>query len=1539
MVILNIDKTNKNNSFPKNYYLHNCYISLIRSNIIYILLIIIEVSLTLTQEVDIYFRSYRHRTTVKGNKSISLNLLLIISLDKLSVNQKMYLLIIPIIVLDIAYFFYRYYKVERSNYVSIIIINILELIFFRMYVLFYLNLLFSLPVFHLYALFFFNFYHCYIVISNFMNHHLFKYVPKFINYPYDEFSAIFDSFHFICKFLVSISTMALDVALSKFCFVVLFILEACFAAFYSYIAFYKCYLLMINPLHNKIRYSLALSMFVIPLVLVFTSINKITIIILFILFIVLIILFLILILYLYDPFKQVQFKPINYDENIYYYLFLKENNKFSDFSLENKIIEHINRCRKCFFCKKCSENNMKIEEDSKNYNKDNDLFNLLLNRNNDYLVLMNFIVYDYLNNGIESLYNNPYYHIYLLYYYFKNLENHDYNLALNELLILDIINNGNKVLIEGNKSSIDQLLLVNEFLTSAKHIITDMEDILFSLKGKEKVKKIITLSETIKDLNSKKFYKILLGHKIESNINNSQLIFICSIIYEEIFNTELTNSHIPLRDNLQSLEDIFNYSFKNNKNISLKVNLTNFNCTILRAGKELIKYINTNLYNLFPSNFRIHQVTLFQNEILSLKHIKKNLLKKNKNIDTYTSNHSNLKKKNYNLTQVSKSNENSFNMFLIIESRIDKSIYYKILRMKLFLLYNDELNDFIILNGIYRIEKNSIITTFKKNCNNGLEEEIIFGVSNDILLSNNPGDKINISQISKSLIFLKNSLKLKNYNLKLLQVYEIGITKYNIYFLHEKRKNLENSTKIYKIPQKQLLQSETNNIQLTDYDDNEIEFENNKKTFELEDTGSVGSQQVSTSNDRSSNSGGLSKTKNRKGTKNIVSYERIFKVQKFIFIFIVLLVSFTIFYLVNFKVTKEKIRLINSSFSLFRNFCRYYYLLISAIPCLICIPQNKTKNECENYINIFNKEYSNIYPEENFNFSTFIIEKNKITIDILIEAKQDIFTLSKTLGDKKFEEFFTEKHIYLGINKIEENKNNISLEIAIQPLDFIDVLSLIGNSFQIFAKSESNILQKPIFLLTYHGNPFGFLAGNNRDLSEFQMTTYRILLNCLDTFQHLSSINTQFSDLYSKKTKMLSTNFYIFHHLNIFIILVIIMLLFYYVNTINELVKKIINYIDNKISYKSPQFDFSQLFSQKLEKLNILLTIYTKDPINILSELNDVYSNYSRYTSELKKIKNKEKKNITIQENEEDEEDNLLIKKNKLATSNILHQIGSDIFYRNYLTFIVIITIILYFYIIITSALCFYNSSILHSFIKMNIKVEGSIYKSFNYFQQFILQGLSIEEMSERIGTKDILDSFSNDLANVFLLQKERKKIKSGIKNFDDYASFNCENLYNNYKYRVLEILYKKYPEKNYKQKLIKLCEYSNITIKGLDMETISDKFFQDIINGMMSVEDETYESRVKVIFSDTISKFGMFFNSIIIFIIRMTINQEKEDIAEYILNSFDALLTKITLSYVVYVVIILMILILVYIKKVNNYLLQIFRLKKIFKICNSQER
>ena len=1536
--------SNKKNSFSKNNYLHNCYINLIRSNIIHILLIVIETSLTLTQELDIYYRSYEHRTTVIGNQTLSPSLMLVLKLDKLSVNQKMYLLIIPIIILDVVYFFYRYYKVEQKGHVSIIIINFLELFYFRMYVLIYLNLLFSLPSFQLYFLFFFNLYHCYILLSNFMSHHLFYYVPKFIKYPYDEFSAIYDLYHFICKFLVSISTMALDSKLCKFCFIVLFLLEIFFAVFAIYIAFYKSYLLMMNPLYNKIRFSLSISMCFVPLILYLFDQNKITLIMVAIFIIILLIIFLFLILYLYDPFKQVHFQPINYDENIYYFFILKENNKFSNFSLENKIIEHITSCGKCFFCKKCSEGIAKFEEVSKNLHDDNDLFNLLLNKKNEYLVLMNYIVYDYLKNGIESLYNNPYYHINLLYYYFKDLEKNNTVLALNELLILDMLNDGNKINIDGNKAAINILLLVNEFLISVKNFINEMEDILFNLKGKEKVKKIITLSETTKDLNSKKFRKILIGHKIESSINCSQLVFICSILYEEIFNTELSSSRIPLRDNLQSLEDIFNFSFKNNKIISLKVSLITFNCTIIRAGREFTNYINTNLYNLFPNNFRIHQAKLFENGILSLKRIKKNLLKKKTKLGSSTiTNHVNFKKKKYN--RFSKTNEKTFDIFLIIESRIDKTIYYKILRMRLFLLYNNEIKDFIILNGMYHIEKNSIITTFKKNNITGIEEEIIYGVSDENLLNNNFENNSTSSQISQSLATMSNSLKLKDYNLKLVQIYHIGITKYNIYLVIEKPKKKGNFQKNDNDSKKQLIRGDTTIlVPSSDYDDDDVENENNKKPFEFEDTGSVASQQSSIGTERSSGAGAFSRSKNRKGNDNIISSEGFFRAQKFIFVFMFLLIVFTIFFIFYFNSLKGKVKLLNDSYALYRNFCRYYYKIISTIPALICIPRNVTELNCENYLNILNKEYSNLYPDENFNFTIFIIEQNKILVDKIVETKQSLTKLSSVLGEKKFNEIFTKKIVYLGISKVEGQNSTFQLDITIRILDFIDVLSLIINTFQIFMKDESYILEKPLFLLSAGISPFENLIKENRDLSEFQATTYIIILNCLGTYTNLTNVNLEFSKILTEETNMLSTYFYILHHLNIVIILAILIVLFYYVNIINKVIEKVINSIDAKISYKSPQFDFSQLFSQKLEKLNILLTIYTKDPVNLLTELNDVYGNYTRYTSELRKKKIKElygnhtKKNINVQENEEENEDSLLMRKNQLATNKILHQIGADSFYFNFLIFIVIITIILYFYIIIISLVRFNNSNLFHSLIVINNDVETSVYKSYNYLQHMIIGDFSLEEISQRSGVENILNKLSNDISEIFFLEKEKKKIKSKIKNLDDYISYNCEDIYN-VKYDVLEEIYKKYPDKNYKQKLIKFCEFTQMASKGINIKFIIQKHYQDILNGMLSIKDRTYATRVKIIFSYSLSRFGMIFFSIVIYIIEISINKASDAITNYKLDSIDSLLSEIAFWYIIYEVILLAILIFVFIKKANNYFLQIFRLKKIFKICNSQDR
>ena len=107
------------------------------------------------------------------------------------------------------------------------------------------------------------------------------------------------------------------------------------------------------------------------------------------------------------------------------------------------------------------------------------------------------------------------------------------------------------------------------------------------------MKKLLDLSNLLKEMQNPKYKNNLFSHKQENISNSRNLIMACSIVYEEIFNTAINNSQIPLRDNLQPLEDIFhNNTNKIDKIISLLVDLTNNSCKILRDEKDLYLYKN-----------------------------------------------------------------------------------------------------------------------------------------------------------------------------------------------------------------------------------------------------------------------------------------------------------------------------------------------------------------------------------------------------------------------------------------------------------------------------------------------------------------------------------------------------------------------------------------------------------------------------------------------------------------------------------------------------------------------------------------------------------------------------------------------------------------------------------------------------------------------------------------------------------------------------------------------------------------------------------
>jgi hypothetical protein len=288
-------------------------------------------------------------------------------------------------------------------------------------------------------------------------------------------------------------------------------------------------------------------------------------------------------------------------ENIYFYLYiLSEKNDF-DFVFENKVNEHYEKCGICNLCKRYysyinrNKNTKKGEDEEKeellkdnnsnNEDKLMDLFDIVYDNKTKYFQLIKKIVLNYKQYGKESLNNNSYYYINLSFLMYSDYQN-NINLSLNERILLEVVNSENKAFLDNHEAQILQILLCNEFISLSNKIITQLKDILNSEPNLNKAKKLIDFSLLLKQMKNKKYKENLFSHKLENISNSRHLILICSILYEEIFNTSLNNSQLPIRDNIQPLEDIFhNNTNKYNRIISLSMNVINKSCKIIRVGK------------------------------------------------------------------------------------------------------------------------------------------------------------------------------------------------------------------------------------------------------------------------------------------------------------------------------------------------------------------------------------------------------------------------------------------------------------------------------------------------------------------------------------------------------------------------------------------------------------------------------------------------------------------------------------------------------------------------------------------------------------------------------------------------------------------------------------------------------------------------------------------------------------------------------------------------------------------------------------------
>ena len=255
-----------------SHYLSISYKSLINKNIIHAFLFLVEMALIFLQILEIYY--YNFKSSQNNNKIYFSPLdYLTIKINKITNVIKAILYPIIIIIILITSYVFNSYRL-KINIITIIMINISEILFYRLFPLILFNYLFIFKRFYLIINIAFTIPYILSLVLNFTKNHLFLFFPNLINYPYDTFSMIIDLHLLFIKLFLSLSKMGPNQNISKFNFILSISFIFVLLFYLSYIMMCKSYYLMNNIILNTIRYSIILSVSISIIIILFIDKNK-----------------------------------------------------------------------------------------------------------------------------------------------------------------------------------------------------------------------------------------------------------------------------------------------------------------------------------------------------------------------------------------------------------------------------------------------------------------------------------------------------------------------------------------------------------------------------------------------------------------------------------------------------------------------------------------------------------------------------------------------------------------------------------------------------------------------------------------------------------------------------------------------------------------------------------------------------------------------------------------------------------------------------------------------------------------------------------------------------------------------------------------------------------------------------------------------------------------------------------------------------------------------------------------------------------------
>jgi len=622
----------------------------------------------------------------------------------------------------------------------------------------------------------------------------------------------------------------------------------------------------------------------------------------------------------------------------------------------------------------------------------------------------------------------------------------------------------------------------------------------------------------------------------------------------------------------------------------------------------------------------------------------------------------------------------------------------------------------------------------------------------------------------------------------------------------------------------------------------------------------------------------------------------------------------------------------------FHGFSKLYFQLFSSIIGVSCISYN---NQCYILTNIFTEQYFKENPSKKFfNYTILAQIQNDILSKLLLERRNNLVDIHKSIGNKEYNELFGKKINFLRIsqNSIHGKINFNLTEINIQ---FSEAILIMCNSFQ----ALTNITQNPIYLINKTNNPFSLLnKKNNHILNDFQREFYEMIINFKLYQEEFNYINTRLHDQLILNKKDIAIVIFFFILINNLIILIIGLLMYIYTLCFEYIFIKILNYVNMIINSKNDDFNFKNVFSSKLNNLRTILEFYNEDPLKAIKNLNEIYQKFLNSKNKNNVININKKKYKNSEENKKNELDNVP-NNQKIFSKKDIKSLGiTNIFF---LLLYIYTIVFLYFFCVIIIFWHNANSeqNIFYNLIENNLKLEYSLYGAINSYNLMIFHNHTLEEVS-KILFKDynqnknrLLNSFYDDLKLAFDSKKEKNKIPKVFQDFEAQSNFTCEKLFE-FNYDNIQLIKENPKSKdlvNIEKNLIEVCEYSKLSEPN-DFRIVYESHFQYIKNGILSINNYTYEGLIEhIIGKGTIAKISLFFNTIIIHILEVTNTLPHKNGINNLLRRYSHVIIFSESIYLLFALIIIIFTIFFF-SGINKKCNQIILLKQVFKIVEIQE-